>query len=77
MAQALAHIVKVIDVERVVIGGGVSQAWALMKPAFDAQLNTDLMPVLRGKVHVSISKTQDHAHTKKLTLISLRVGQFC
>ena len=61
LAQALAHIVKVIDVERVVIGGGVSQAWELMQPAFDAQLNTDLIPVLRGKVHVSISKTQDKA----------------
>ena len=61
IAQALAHILKVVDVERVVIGGGVSQAWPLMQPAFDAQLNTDLIPVLRGKVHVAISSTQDQA----------------
>jgi len=61
LAQALAHIAKVIDVERVVIGGGVSQAWELMKPAFYAQLNTDLMPVLRGKLRITISETQDQA----------------
>ena len=61
LAQALAHIAKVIDVERVVIGGGVSQAWELMKPAFDAQLNTDLIPVLRGKLHITVSATQDQA----------------
>ena len=61
LAQALAHIVKVVDVERVVIGGGVSQAWDLMQPAFDAQLNTDLIPVLRGKVRIAISSAQDQA----------------
>lgn len=61
LAQALANIVKVIDVEQVIIGGGVSQAWDLMKPAFDAQLNTDLIPVLRGKLHISVSQTQDQA----------------
>lgn len=61
LAQALAHIAKVIDVERVVIGGGVSQAWELMRPAFDAQLNTDLIPVLRGKLRITISETQDQA----------------
>lgn len=61
LAQGLAHILKVVDVEHVVIGGGVSQAWPLMQPAFDAQLNTDLISVLRGKIKVSVSNTQDQA----------------
>ena len=61
LAQALAHILKVVDIERVVIGGGVSQAWDLMQPAFAAQLNTDLIPVIRGKVRIEISSAQDQA----------------
>lgn len=61
LAQALAHIIKIVDIETVVIGGGVSQAWDFMKPAFDAQLNSDLIPVLRGKVHIHVSNSQDQS----------------
>lgn len=61
LARALAHIVKVVDVERVVIGGGVSQAWPLMASAFNQQLNQDLIPVLRGRLDISISTAQDKA----------------
>jgi len=61
LAQALAHIVKVVDVGCVVIGGGVSQAWPLMQEAFEHQLAADLIPVLKDKVKVSISQSGDQA----------------
>lgn len=70
LAQALAHIQKIIDVEHVVIGGGVSQAWPLMSSAFNAQLDKDLIPVLRGRVKVSISTTQDQAGVVGAALMS-------
>ena len=61
LAQALAQILKVIDVTNVVVGGGVSAAWPLIEPAFTQQLNEDLIPALRGKVNVSISSMGDQA----------------
>lgn len=61
LAQALAHILKVIDVTNVIIGGGMSAGWPLMEPAFTQQLNEDLIPALRGKVNVSISSMGDQA----------------
>ena len=61
LAIALAHILKVIDVPNVTIGGGMSQAWPLMQAAFDARLNADLIPVLRANIQVNISKADDSA----------------
>ena len=61
LAQALAQILKVIDVTNVVIGGGMSAAWPLIEPAFTQQLNEDLIPALRGKVNVSLSTMGDQA----------------
>jgi glucokinase len=61
LAQALAHILKVIDVANVVIGGGMSAGWPLMEPTFAQQLNEDLIPALRDKVNVSISRMGDQA----------------
>ena len=61
LATALAHVLKVVDVPNVLIGGGMSGAWDLMQSAFDARLNSDLIPVLRGKIKVSISKCGDQA----------------
>ena len=61
LAQALAQTLKVIDVTNVVIGGGMSAAWSLIEPAFTQQLNEELIPALRGKVNVSISKMGDQA----------------
>lgn len=61
LAQALAHIQKVIDVTDVVIGGGMSAGWALMEQAFQQQLDRDLIPALRGKVNVHISNMGDQA----------------
>ena len=70
LAQSLAHILKVLDVKRVVIGGGVSQAWGLMEASFNQQLNADLIPVLRGRVQVDISSTGDKAGIVGAALLS-------
>lgn len=61
LAQGLAHILKVVDVGQVVIGGGVGQAWPLLQPAFDQRLQTDLIPALRDKVTIKISSNGDQA----------------
>lgn len=61
LAQALTSILKVVDVQHVVIGGGMAGAWNLMKNAFYQRLNHDLIPVLRGKVKVEVSTAQDIA----------------
>ncbi len=61
LAMGLAHIQKVIDVEQVVIGGGMAQAWPLLQPAFDAKLNEALIPALRGRIKVSPSQAGDQA----------------
>jgi len=61
LAQAMAHILKVIDVTDIVIGGGMSAGWQFMRPAFEQRLDQDLIPVLRGKVNVHISNLGDHA----------------
>jgi glucokinase len=39
----------------------MSQAWPLMQAAFDARLQADLIPVLRGKIQVHVSKANDSA----------------
>lgn len=61
LAQMLASVIKVVDIPNVVIGGGMCHAWHLMKAAFDARLDADLIPVLRGKLLVTPSQTQDTA----------------
>ncbi|HZV99778.1 MAG TPA: ROK family protein [Methylophilaceae bacterium] len=61
LAQALAHIIKVVDVGQVIIGGGMSLAWPLMQTAFNQRLQTDLIPVLRDKVQINISASGDRA----------------
>jgi glucokinase len=61
LAQALAHILKVVDVGQVVVGGGMSLAWPLMREAFEQRLDADLIPALRGRVSVAISTLDDQA----------------
>ena len=61
LAQGLASILKVLDVPQVVIGGGMSQSWRFIREAFDARLEADLIPVLRGRVEVRISQSGDQA----------------
>ncbi len=61
LGQALAHILKVVDIGQVIIGGGMSHAWPLMQQAFELRLQADLIPVLRGKITIKISSNDDHA----------------
>jgi glucokinase len=70
LAVALAHIVKVIDVSEVVIGGGMSASWSLMKLAFEQRLQEDLIPALRGKLNIRISQAQDQAGIIGAALLS-------
>jgi len=61
LARATAHILKVVDTSHVVVGGGLTQSWDLLAPAFEARLDADLIPVLRGRVKVSVSGSGDQA----------------
>jgi glucokinase len=61
LAQMLASVLKVVDVENVLIGGGVVAAWPLMSAAFYQRLEHDLIPVLRGKIKVHITSSGDVA----------------
>lgn len=70
LAQAVAHIVKILDVGQVVIGGGLSNSWALMLESFNAQLQADLIPALRGNLSVSLSGSGDEAGMIGAALLS-------
>jgi len=61
LAQALAHILKVVDVGTVIIGGGMSLAWPCMRAAFERRLEADLIPTLRGKIRIMVSHADDKA----------------
>ncbi len=61
LAAALAHIAKVIDIEAVVIGGGMSAAWPLLQARFDEYLDAALIPALRGRIRVALSQGGDQA----------------
>lgn len=70
LAQALAHIVKVVDVGKVIIGGGMSLAWPLMQKAFKQRLHMDLIPLLRDEVDVQVSSSGDLAGIIGAALLS-------
>ena len=61
LAQALAQILKVIDVSDILIGGGMSAAWPLMQAPFAKQLEQDLIPALRGKANIHLASLDDQA----------------
>ena len=61
LGHALSHILKVLDISHVVIGGGLSASWHLMETPFRESLEADLVPVLRGKTQVGVSKARDRA----------------
>ncbi len=61
LAAALAHILKVVDVGNVVIGGGMCAAWPQLQPRFDECLDAALIPALRGRIRVTLAKAGDKA----------------
>ena len=71
LAQALASIAKVVDVKNVVIGGGASGAWVLMKTAFMQRFEADLIPILRNTINVKLSNANDKAGMLGAALLSL------
>jgi glucokinase len=70
LAQALAHILKVVDVGHIVIGGGMSAAWPLLKDSYGRRLDSDLIPALRGKIRVTLSQAGDQAGMIGAALLS-------
>lgn len=72
LAQALAQILKVVDVGHVLVGGGMSAAWPLLKPAFEHRLELDLIPALRGKIQVTLSQAGDQAGMIGAALLASR-----
>ena len=74
LAQALAHILKVIDVSEVVVGGGMSGAWALLAPTFEQQMEQDLIPVLRRKIKISVSTMGDQAGIVGAAMLASRLS---
>ena len=71
LAIAIAHILKVVNVPHIVIGGGVSQAWDLMQASFDERLNHDLIPVMRQSTSILISNTNDQAGMLGAAMLAL------
>ena len=61
LAQGLAHVLKVVDIPSVVIGGGLSASWNLIENSFFEHLDEDLIPALRNRISVSISTSGDQA----------------
>jgi glucokinase len=61
LAQMLATVLKIVDIEHVVIGGGVIAAWPLMEEAFAQRLEHDLIQPLRGKTRIHLSRSGDQA----------------
>ncbi len=59
LAQALASMLKLVDVPNIVIGGGVVAAWSWLQPAFEQRLHQDLIPVLRGTIQIHLSTSGD------------------
>lgn len=61
LAHAVAHLSKILDVGHVVVGGGLSNAWDLMREAFNVQLKLSLIPALRENLTVRASTSGDEA----------------
>lgn len=61
LALGLSHVLKILDVGDVVVGGGLSRSWSLLEPHFTRALDEALIPALRGKVRVRPSTAQDQA----------------
>jgi glucokinase len=59
LGMAIATLVKVLDVSRVVVGGGLSAAWGLLLPALEARLGVDLLPQARRRLRVAPSTCAD------------------
>ncbi|MEK8088450.1 ROK family protein [Thermithiobacillus plumbiphilus] len=73
LGYALANMLKVLDLEYVVIGGGVAAAWDLFYPALRQRLEADLIPALRGKIRVEASRSEDRAGILGAAMLAARL----
>ena len=56
LGKVLAWASNILDPELIIIGGGVSKSWDLMESSFRSEFEKELIPPLRGKIGISISK---------------------
>ncbi|GAV19134.1 glucokinase [Mariprofundus micogutta] len=61
LGMAIAEAVKLLDVTSITVSGGLSGAWDLLYPALMSELDTNLIPPLKGKVDVLRSTLDDNA----------------
>ncbi|MBU2753902.1 ROK family protein [Acidithiobacillus sp. CV18-2] len=61
LGQALAHVLKILDIDQVVIGGGLAGSWQWIAPTFEHAMSADLIPVLRDLVQIRTSHGADCA----------------
>jgi len=61
LGQAMAETIKLLDISTITVSGGLSGAWSLLHPALMQSLNHNLIPPLKGKVHVLRSTLADNA----------------
>jgi len=61
LGMAIAEAVKLLDVTTITVSGGLSGAWDILHPALISELNTNLIPPLKGRTDVLRSTLNDNA----------------
>ncbi len=61
LGKAIAESIKLMDISTVTISGGLSGAWPIIHPSLMETLDANLIPPLKGKVHVLRSTLADNA----------------
>ncbi|MFQ5518658.1 MAG: ROK family protein [Mariprofundus sp.] len=61
LGMAIAEAVKLLDVSTITVSGGLSGAWEMLYPSLKRELDTNLIPPLKGKVDVFHSRLADNA----------------
>ena len=61
LGRAIAEAVKLLDIRRVSISGGLTGAWNHLAPALQQELDAHLIPPLVGKIEVLRSSLADDA----------------
>lgn len=59
LGRAIAELVTILDVGTVVIGGGLSNAWELLRPACEWQIEQHLVPASRERLRIRVSRCAD------------------
>jgi glucokinase len=70
LALACTHMVKILDISLILIGGGMSQAWDLLSPSFQRTLDDQLIPVSRTNIDLKLSTSGDQAGIIGAALLS-------